>query len=590
MTPRPEYPRPQFVRERWLNLNGPWEFADDPGDSGLERGLAAATPYPDTILVPFCRESKLSGLERTDRCAAVWYRRTVTLPAEWAGCRVLLHFGAADYETTVWANGQEAGHHRGGHSSFRIDLSPWAVPGREVVLCVRCRDDWRSLQPRGKQSVRPLNSGCHYTRTTGIWQTVWLEPVPASRLERPRITPCVGQGQFQITQRVTEWQPGQRLRAALSYQGLPLTRAESAVGQDFHTSLTLPIPPEHLHLWNVGQPRLYDITLELADAAGRIVDRATTYAGLRAVSLQGNRFLLNGRPVFQRLVLDQGYYPDGILTAPCDAALARDIELALAAGFNGARLHKKVFEERFLHHADRLGYLAWGEFPDWCQSPHEHGHACEGWDTNFVTEWMEVLERDCNHPSIIGWCPMNEQMQREGGEAALETTMRALFMAAHLADPTRPVLDVSGWSHRLPETDIYDMHDYAQDPETLRANTLCHSRPGHGANWPDGRPHNIPYLGQPFFISEFGGIQWPVQEGTWGYGTAPKNLEEFYQRFAGLCRVLLEHEGSFGYCYTQLTDVFQECNGIYHFDRSEKFSLEPLRAAQTRPAACETPL
>jgi hypothetical protein len=294
-------------------------------------------------------------------------------------------------------------------------------------------------------------------------------------------------------------------------------------------------------------------------------------------------------------VLDQGYYPDGIMTAPTDEALSRDIELSLAAGFNGARLHQKVFEERFLYHADRLGYLCWGEFPDWgCagQGP-EDDHQRPG--ATYVTQWLEALERDRSHPSIVGWCPMNETGQPLGDRpTALDDATRGMFLAARALDPTRPVLDASGFSHRVPEADVYDCHDYEQDPARFAANHAGLSEGRPYLNTWQGRPMSLPYRGQPFFVSEFGGARWnpdrlPDQhrDESWGYGAQPRSAEEFHVRFDGLCRTLLDNPHMFGYCYTQLTDVYQEENGVLTFDRRPKFDLARLRATQCRPAAVE---
>ena len=360
-TPRAEYPRPQFVRKDWLCLNGQWQFEIDQGDSGRERGLLERD-LNTAITVPFCPESQLSGIENHDFLNAVWYRRTAPIPADWAARRVLLHFQAVDYDATVWVNGVEVGRHRGGFSPFACDLGGVAEPGAEAVITVRARDTREHPQPRGKQARDYAPRGAIYVRTTGIWQSVWLEPVPDPALRRPRLTPDVAGGVIRLEQPITGNAPGLRLRATLSDAGGEIARAECAADLDLAPRLDLPIPADRRRLWAAGDPHLYDVAIALLDGDGTVVDEAASYAALRAVSIDGKAIRLNGEAVFQRLVLDQGYYPDGIMTAPTDAALRRDIELSMAAGFNGARLHQKVFEERFLYHADRLGYLLWGEF------------------------------------------------------------------------------------------------------------------------------------------------------------------------------------------------------------------------------------
>ena len=589
--PRPEYPRPQFVRNDWLCLNGEWQFEIDGGDTGQERGLPDR-PLAGRITAPFCPESELSGVGNLDFMPAVWYRRDVAIPAAWAGRRVLLHFQAVDYDATVWVNGREAARHRGGFTPITCDLGGVAEPGQTAMIVVRARDDTRQPIPCGKQSSQYNRHGCHYMRTTGIWQTVWMEPVPEVSLGRPRLTPDVANGLIRLDQPIVGNRPGLELRVVLRDGQGEVSRATCAVA-DFAPRLDLAIPAARRRLWGPGEPNLYDLEIELLDAAGRVIDRAASYAGLRSVTLDGMAVKINGRAVFQRLVLDQGFYPDGILTAPTDAALRRDIELSMAAGFNGARLHQKVFEERFLYHADRLGYLVWGEFPDWgCggRGP-EHDHQQPG--ATYITQWLEAIQRDYSHPSIVGWCPLNETWQRITDRiTVLDDVTRGMFLAAKALDTTRPVLDTSGYSHRVPEADIYDCHDYEQNPEKFRATQggLAQGKPFVNDGGP-GKTFSIAWRGQPYFVSEFGGIWWnpDIKPGdfSWGYGERPKTLEEFYDRFERLCGVLLDDPRMFGYCYTQLTDVYQEQNGVYRFDRGLKFDMARIRAAQTRPAAIE---
>lgn len=592
--PRAEYPRPQFVRRQWQCLNGEWQFEVDMGDSGRERGLLDR-PLMQTITVPFCPESILSGVDNNDFLNAVWYRRTVTVPADFRGDRLLLHFQAVDCDATVWVDGEEVRRHRGGFTPFAVELD--LSPGTSFDLVLRARDFSTDPQPRGKQARTLRGSGAIYCRTTGIWQTVWMEPVARTRLDRPKITPDVANGRLLLEQPVVNTRPGMTLIASMTSQGAAVSEARVTTGPDFSPLLVLDIPKAQRHLWSPDSPHLYDIRLQLIDQ-GELVDEATTYAGLRSISIDGKAILLNGRPVFQRLVLDQGYYPDGVMTAPDDEALIRDIELSQAVGFNGARLHQKVFEERFLYHADRLGYLVWGEFGDWgCQGFGPTSGEQQKPGADYITQWLEVLERDYSHPSIIGWCPLNETWQAMLDRITmLDDVTRGMFLATKAVDKTRPVLDASGYSHRVPESDVYDSHDYTQDPAIFAEH---HAHVAKGAPFINKRirangsavEFSIGYRGQPFFVSEFGGIWWNPDaakgEDSWGYGERPKNIDEFYLRFEGLCRVLLDDPAMFGYCYTQLTDVFQEQNGIYRFDRSAKFDSARLRAIQTVPAAIE---
>jgi len=589
---RSEYPRPQFVREDWLCLNGPWEFEIDQGDTGLERGVRDR-PLRGQINVPFCPESELSGVGKGDFMAAVWYRREVSIPAAWKGKRVLLHFQAVDYDATVWVNGREVARHRGGFTPITCDLSGVAEAGQRAVIVVRARDDHRPPQPRGKQSQLFANHGCLYTRTTGIWQTVWMEPVGQSYLKRPRITPDVGNGMIRLEQPIVGGRSGLEVRATLKDAEKVIAIAQCGL-DDFSARVDLPVPQEKRRLWSPQDPHLYDMEIELLGSGGEVIDRVSSYAALRSVTIDGDAVKINGKTVFQRLVLDQGYYPDGILTAPTDDALKRDIELSMAAGFNGARLHQKVFEERFLYWADKLGYLVWGEFPDWgCNAGGPEGdHQLP--EATYITQWLEAIERDYSHPCIIGWCPLNETWQRLHDRiTVLDDVTRGMFLATKAMDGSRPVLDASGYSHRVGETDIWDCHDYEQNPEKFAGNHagLREGKPFENRGGNGAYPISQPYGKQPFFVSEFGGIWWNPEaksgELSWGYGDRPKTIEEFYERFERLCGILLDNPRMFGYCYTQLTDVYQEQNGIYRFDRREKFDMERIRKAQQRAAAIE---
>ncbi|WP_433441286.1 glycoside hydrolase family 2 protein [Nonomuraea sp. CA-141351] len=590
--PRSEYPRPQFVRADWQCLNGAWQFERDPGDSGLERGLLDRD-LTGEIVVPFCPESELSGIGDPDFHTAVWYRRTVRVPEGWAGRRVLLHFQAVDHDATVWVDGVEACRHRGGFTPFTCELAASADPEHAYTVVVRARDAGSGPQARGKQTTDYQGRGALYGRTTGIWQTVWCEPVPDVRLGRPRITPNVAASAFRVTVPVSGNRPGHAVRVTLSDQAGEVVRAQSRADLDLAAEVWLALPEDRVRLWSPEDPHLYDLRIDLLDSDGAVADTAASYAGLRSVAIDGQAVLLNGKPRFQRLVLDQGYYPDGLMTAPSDEALRHDIELAVAAGFNGARLHQKVFEERYLYHADRMGFLVWGEFGDWGANTFGPPGDNQQPTASFVTQWVEAVERDYSHPSIVGWCPLNETWQRLHDRiTVLDDVTWGMYLATKAADPTRPVVDASGYAHRVPGADIYDSHCYEQNPEVFGKlmGGLADGTPYVNTD-PEGRTWSVPYAGQPYFCSEFGGIWWNpdvrTDESSWGYGERPTSEEELQERFAGLVGVLLGDPRMFGYCYTQLTDVFQEQNGIYRFDRTSKLDVSRIRAAQLRPAAIE---
>ena len=568
--PRPEYPRPQLVRENWLNLNGTWQFEIDHGRSGRERGLPEAGNLSGSILVPFCPESRLSGVEYKDFMASVWYRREFELPADWAGGRLLLHFGAVDYDAEAWVNGVSAGKHRGGYSSFSFDITALVKPGRNI-LTVCADDDTRSgLQPRGKQSNRYHSCGCLYTRTTGIWQTVWLERTPEAYIKSLILTPDPENACLYVEAEFGGTACGMRLAAEATYEGKPVGSAEAMVSG---ASARLPLKLSEVHLWEPGAPRLYDLKLTLS--GGSEADAVSSYFGMRSLAWDGKAMRVNGRIVFQRLILDQGFYPDGIYTAPADADLKRDIELSMAMGFNGARLHEKMFEQRFLYWADKLGYMVWGEHANW------------GLDISgpmglerFLPEWMETLKRDYSHPAIVGWCPFNETNRGQD-----DNVLAAVYAVTKLFDATRPVIDTSGYVHVV--TDIYDVHDYDQNVGAFTARYAAQAQGGEAFVNHPGREF---YQGQPYFVSEYGGIWWnpgQTDEEAWGYGDRPRSEAEFLERYEGLTNALLDNPAICAFCYTQLTDVEQEVNGLHTYDRKPKFDPAVIRRINTKKAAIE---
>lgn len=575
--PRPEHPRPQFVRRDWINLNGRWTFVLDPGRSGWHGGreLQKATGFDREIRVPFCPESRLSGVGHTDFIDSIWYHRPIRIPKGWAGRRVLLHAGGIDYESGVFLDGAEAGRHYGGSAGFALDITRFVKPGGTHHLVIHALDDVRSgRQPAGKQSGSFKSAGCHYTRTTGIWQTVWLEAADPCGLENVQIVPDLDGSRFVLVPRFHALEKGLRWRAALSAGGRTVARAGGAAGQGVPLALSVP----KARAWSPEDPFLYGMVFEVL-RRGKVVDRVESYAGLRKVHIEGNRVFLNNRPLYQRLVLDQGFYPDGIWTAPSDAALKRDIVLAMRAGFNGARLHQKVFEERFHYWADRLGYLTWGEFPSWGMALFQDRGAGAAADSAWAWhgEWRAILERDRNHPSIIAWTPFNET--RSASDWNLHKRLhREAYDLCKAVDPTRPVNDASGYVHV--KTDLWTVHTYEQDPAKLAAQLAPSAEKGVFRNYPD---REVPYEGQPYLVDEFGGIKWIPEErrawadNSWGYGEGPKTLEDFYARLGGQVEAILGHAHIGGYCYTQLTDVEQEQNGVYNYDRTPKFDMKRIR-------------
>lgn len=568
--PRAEYPRPQFERADWENLNGEWTYEFDLGRSGMNRKLYESNGFDNKITVPFCPESKLSGVAHTDFIPAMWYHRNIQIPSSWQGRRIMLNFGAVDFFAAIYVDGKLVGRHWGGSSPFSCDITEIVSDGRPHDLVVRVEDDLRSgTQPTGKQCSNYYSEGCHYTRTTGIWQTVWMEPVDAAGLKSAYIVPDLDRSRFMVTPEFRSFTPGQTVEVLVKDGSKTVARDKQLAAP----GLTMPVVVKNAKTWSPENPFLYDVVLNVYDKDGKLIDTVNSYAGMRKIHVEGNRYYLNNKPYFLRLVLDQGFYPDGVWTAPSDEALRRDIELSKEAGFNGARLHQKVFEERFHYWADKLGYLTWGEAPSWGANMNNPLSA-----RNFIPEWETIVVRDRNHPSIIAWTPFNETWERpDNDEAALQhdRMVEDVYRVTHNLD-YRPVNDCSGNYHVV--TDLWTVHSYEQDPARLAEWFVIKD-----GKYPCQDPRrDVPYAGQPFFIDEWGGIKWVDGEQfsdiSWGYGQGPKTLDEFYTRLEGLTDTILAVPYMSGYCYTQLTDVEQEQNGVYNYDRTPKFDMERIRS------------
>ena len=568
--PRPEYPRPQFEREAWMNLNGTWSFDFDFGESGKDRNYQNSQGLGKQILVPYCPESKLSGVQHVDFINCMWYQRKISIPSDWNNKKIFLNFGAVDYMAEIYIDGNIIQRHYGGSSSFSVDVTRFVKAGQEHNLVIQVKDDLRSgLQTGGKQCTGYYSGGCSYTRVTGIWQTVWMEAVPKTGLKDVYIVPDLDQKRFVFRPEYYAVEAGQQLRIRVIDNGK--TVSEKTVPATAQSQAELPL--KKIKTWSPETPFLYDVEYDVLSADGEVIDHVKAYAGMRKVQIIGNRIYLNDEPVYLRLVLDQGFYPDGIWTAPTDEALKHDIELSMAAGFNGARLHQKVFEPRFHYWADRLGYLTWGESASWGANINLTGSA-----RNFLTEWEETVIRDRNHPSIIIWTPFNETWEHPDNREAAREACRFVEDVYELTKNLdyRPCHDVSGNYHVM--TDIFSVHQYMQDPAQLREWLA----PVDGkVRQHDLANREVEYDGQPYLVDEYGGIKWVVgqefSEISWGYGDAPKTLEEFYARLEALTDVILSFDHICGYCYTQLTDVEQEQNGIYNYDRSAKFDMDRIR-------------
>jgi beta-galactosidase/beta-glucuronidase len=536
LVPRPEYPRPAFRRSEWINLNGEWEFA------------TGHTPrYDRSILVPFCPESKLSGIGE-HQGDVVWYRRSFDAPkAE----RLHLNFGAVDYRATVWVNDIEVARHEGGHTPFSADVTAAVKPAGNVLV-VRAEDRLNDKTiPRGKQHWKPQGEGIFYTPTTGVWQTVWLEPLPARHLRGIRLQPDFDHGVLQF-----ELDADGDAQLAVSLDGEIVGRWSGA-GRG-HVQLEHPTP------WPAA---LYDVEITLGN------DRVETYFGLRKIEEREGRVWLNGEQLVQRLVLDQGYFPDGLMTAPSDEALRGDIELAQALGFNGARKHQKVEDPRWLYWADRLGFLVWSEMPSF----HEHSTEAEH---RLMREWADVVRLHRNHPSVVAWVPANESfgVERIDAEERSDFLVR-LYRMTHELDGTRPVVSNDGWEQSL--TDLCTIHDYSP-PEQLDRNfaTVEAALTARAANHEPYNP-GFSYRGEPLLVTEFGGLRLAGSAG-WGY-IEVSDEQHFIGAYEGLVAALMEPGPVQGFCYTQLTDVEQEQNGLAAYDRTPKIDPALIRPITEMP-------
>ncbi|MGN0867411.1 MAG: glycoside hydrolase family 2 protein [Oligosphaeraceae bacterium] len=584
MLPRPEYPRMQFRRADWLNLNGEWSFAFDPVHSGEERGWGKSQGFGEKIQVPFAPETPLSGVEHTDFITGIFYHRQVTVPAAWENRRILLNFGAVYNDAKVWWNGEEVAWHRGGSTPFTVDLTGRAHAGQTYDLVVEAQSDVRStVQSTGKQCLYMNSQGCSYRRTTGIWQTVDLEAAGLVGLKDCQVVADFDNHAFVFRPAFFQETPGATLTVEIREGDALVATAKCAAT----LTATLTLPLENPRPWCPDDPFLYDIRYIVREKDGSVSDVVDSYAGMRKVHVSGNRLYLNNHPIFLRMVLDQGFYPEGNWTAPDDEALVKDILFAKACGFNAARLHQKVFEPRYLYHADRLGYLVWGEFPcwgqGWCQTCFkEHTNFYESF-TNFLEEWGEEVVRDRNHPSILMWTPLNESdiYLTENSMRRYREGVARMYAFTKALDPTRPVHDSSGWGHA--KTDIWSIHAYCASAGEMEPFLLPNKQKG----FPTVRPEfDTGYQGQPYYVDEFGGFRYlppevrgSTQEG-WGYfGLDFQNAEELVERIREQVALMNQTPDIMGWCYTQLTDVEQEQNGLMTYHRIPKADPELFRKA-----------
>lgn len=585
-----DYPRPQFVRNNWENLNGAWDFAFDDAHCGEQESWYKDFKGNMTIQVPFTYETKMSGIQDETRHDQIWYRRSFQVD----GSRLekenyKLHFEGSDFITKVWVNGQYVGDHRGGYARFSFDITDVVRDG-ENELVVKVEDSFDMQQPRGKQRWIDKNFGCWYVQTTGIWKTVWSEYVPKISLKNVKMTPNLQEHSLEVEYEVDapENIMGEDLLvvASVSFKGVPVSKVITAVtAGHVETKIDVFLRNNNFGLewgvrtWSPEEPDLYDVKFQLI-YQGNAEDTVASYFAMREIRIDGSNILLNGHPIYQRLILDQGYWKDSHLTPPSEEALIEDIDKIHALGYNGLRKHQKIEDERFLYWCDVKGMLVWSEmaaayqYTDYAVS-------------EFVSEWMEIVKQNYNHPCIITWTPFNESW----GVNQIETRKmeqhftEAVYYLTKSLDKYRPVIVNDGWEHTI--SDIITLHDYEEVGDVLKARyTECKdeimSTEVYHSSGKSAFANGYEYKGQPVIISEYGGIAFNNDDSGWGYGNKVNTKEEFIKRFDEITTAVKEIPYVCGFCYTQVSDVQQEINGMMDMERNFKVEPEIIKEINER--------
>ncbi|MGG3452600.1 glycoside hydrolase family 2 protein [Paenibacillus rhizolycopersici] len=573
-----DYPRPQFVREQWINLNGEWDFRFDDGNIGERENWYVDLQADRKIQVPFTYETKRSGIGEETFHPQVWYEKKLTLPADAAGQRAILHFQAVDYRAKLWVNGVYVGEHQGGYAAFSFDITPYVTFGSGNVLTLKAEDSESCTQPRGKQRWQSDSFECFYVQTTGIWQTVWLEFVDSAHLDAVKITPDYDRRSVAFEFQVAgDLEGGQlEVETVISLKGRTMKRLRLAIDRPW-----LRVDADLLHEaggpwkfseWSPQHPNLYDVEFILY-RDDQVVDQVYSYFGLRKISIENGKVLLNNTPIYQRLILDQGYWPDSHLTPPSEEAILEDIDKIMAMGYNGVRKHMKIEDARFLYWCDVKGLLVWSEMAATFEF---NDQAVEA----FSKEWVEIVRQQYNHPSIITWVPFNESWGVANilNDRKQQEFTEGIYHLTKAMDPYRPVITNDGWEHTV--SDILTLHDYEEsgsrflerykDMEAITGNQISFN------NWKYALANGHAYRGQPILVTEFGGIAFQSESG-WGYGNQVSGEEAFIERFESITKAIKSIDYICGYCYTQITDVQQEVNGLLTETREPKVPLETIR-------------
>lgn len=569
------YPRPQFKRDMWQSLDGQWDFAFDDEHCGIDKRWFERHDFGYEITVPFAFQSKASGIGNPTKHDDIWYHKRVSL-AELPTDVIRLHIGASDYRTTVWVNGCHCGEHVGGHSPFFFDIERYLDDRRMADIVIHVEDYSNDTQiPRGKQTFSGRSEGIFYTNTTGIWQPVWVEGMARDHIENARFTPDTLTNSVLVETALALGAPAAMRVVIRRGEETVVDDTVRVVGESHRITYDIPDFNDHHygHWWSPQEPNLYDISLELL-VDGAVVDRVDSYFGMRTVGVEAGKLCLNHMPFTTKAVLYQGYYPDSLMTARDDAQIRHDIELIKSMGFNTVRLHQKYENPRLLYWCDRLGLAVWGEAPN----AYTFGRKAS---ESLVHEWMEILERDYNHPSILVWVPINESW----GVTSIKNSFEqqrfsvAMYSLTKALDPTRLAMSNDGWEHTV--SDLCTVHDYDADTKRLveRYSNLELVLPG-----PQNRLIYAPgygYGGEPMLLSEFGGVAFDsgCHDGNgWGYSGAA-DAAEFERDILAFIRAAQSAPLLQGYCYTQFNDVEQEVNGLVTMSREPKVDIARVAAA-----------
>ncbi len=560
------YPRPDFVRTEWESLNGIWEFSFD------------EEFFDKKILVPFTYQSQKSGIGDSTFHEVVWYRRTFQVPQNRKNANhILLKFGAVDYEAFVYINGNFVGTHVGGYSPFEIDITKYLQDGKNE-LKVKVVDGQEIDKPRGKQSWTGENFVCWYTPMTGIWQDVWLEYVQDVHIKQIKITPDLEQNLamcevFISDNRKCEVEISSIFDAAKREETVDLGSNKILCKNGYGRGTI--IFPEFGYLrkwytWSLEQPNLIWVTAELKEN-NDIKDKVTTYFGMRSVEMTNNHFYLNRELRMQRLILNQGYWEDTLLTPPDDEAIKKDLQLIKEMGFNGIRMHQKIEHPKFYYWADRMGLLVWGELPSAFQY-------CDTMVRNTVRDMLDFVERDYNHPSIVAWVPVNESwgVSDVKTDAQQQSYVDMMYHLIKSVDYTRAISGNDGWE-QTGNTDILAIHDYGLLPNSVHKYDDMSQIIGGVAEKRQVLVDGQAYEDQPVMITEYGGIALNSGSDGWGYYKQASSKEEFLERIEFITDFIIKSRKFAGFCYTQFTDVMQEQNGLLYMDRTPKAEIEEFK-------------